>query len=625
MSNITPSLAAIGTPDTLGRLMVGNFNSHFIQFDAIAGTNFTNKEVYFNLGLFRKIGVPAFVPTRSNATGFYVDLNGQAPTGIGGPSFVMTWLMSDAGVNYSAFLLWISATQIQIYGNFFDLIDRADFANTSNDSITNNNVIYKAHINDASQLSPSVQSVYNNAPGMRRIESYVFTKDSTSPTLDDSAIGIYPNTDQAYHWNRGKGVATQELFLKSISLFKADGVTPITSLDTTAYTVVKAKIGPIINVGSPALIAQAWLLRTDDGNAITSNWQDQTQGVAFIPVAVGPGTLDRAIIGPASKTVTPAGPTDDNDIEFRINNTYLSIGAKYRIAIIAYNTDPTENRASLLSNEFNAGASNPSAIYPDYVSDTIQDYHASYGGSVISCVQARLRSTVTFDRVSYETKIAAAGISGTYNSLLKRLYFQIVDASNNFVLLQTSDFNPLIVRTDVGNNTTYKFEYRLEHGSIPGSWGGRNLIARLVQVFRYNTIIGGVPDTHTDNINFDQFIVCRNYENTAVSPKITDMELTDGANVIASQCPLTTATIRVIASDAAPSKQIAFIDAKIFSQVNLEEEDPLPSAQAFTQLDSAKLASATDTYTAGIATFDVVVGMLTKNKQYRVSAERIII
>lgn len=594
-----------------------------ITYDATGPDDFTNKFIYFNSALFTATPPPPFTPTQINATGWYF-----STVGAGFGSSPMSWLLNDGGRNFTVNINYVSATQIIISGEFFGLMDLNAFASGANDSLSNIQRVLRGSVNDVADLSVSATSIYNDALNPRTLQSYLFVNSTAAPvglyTIDSISL-IYGG-----FWNRGVGTSSAEavidittMAVDNIKLYKADAVTEVFNIGASETTLVKFLVrrndtNPITTLPNGIAV----LIRTDASNPAVNFYDDVIVGYATIPAT------DRAITTPASKVIIPGGSTAGTDAvlyTFTIDPAFIQIGGKYRIGVIADNPAGGLNRvtgAFLSHKVYTATGFVPNPIYPDYVSDTIQDYHASYGGSVISCAQARLRSTVTFDRTSYETKTAAAGIAGTYDDLLIDLYFQVLDASNNGVLYKTVTGDPLITRTDAGANTTYSIERRLVHDELPvKTWAGKNLIFQWVQVFQYPTPNG----THTDTIVFPQLVVCRDYDNNSGTPKIVSLQLTDGVNDIGTHCGLASATVKVTASDAAPSNQIAFIDRKFFSTAHLEEEDPLPSTQGFAQLDTLKLAAATDTFTASIATFDIITPMLTLGTQYRVSAIRRII
>lgn len=660
------SFTALTIPALTRYMAIGNRVRLTITVDATGGDTFTNKLMRVNLGLFVtnndgfafQFGFDStvFLTTTPTLCSFVVGTDPQAPTR---HNFIATMERDVASTEATIVIEFFVTTDLLNYvKDSFSVSNERRFLsnelNTTFFPLTNRTPsVYRLGSNigvvgQVYDFAPTVNQIFNGASSrylMIPVQNRWYNSDylgSTSTMRFIKEIEITCPSQVA-------------LSLPSITDITATGPQPlVVSPVDSAFTIITnqlslfednsvrilmsglAKIGIVTN--PPVTGIKASLIRLDDISNTQDMFVDLEMSDTNIPQGVVVSALlDGKIYSPCDWFEDIPNP-DDVEVQFVINGSLLSPNGRYRIIINVYDDANQDYVTSHITPELLATYTEP--VVPT-ITGYMSVYNKEYSGNELTVSpHQRVKATIEIDKTSYDTQLAALGITGTFDSSLFFVQCELTQRPNAFTPVQyyfantlTPPLNNEILTSNMVKKTDNATTLRLEAiFRIEEEYANTNNLFTWTVNFNQPTFTVG--QTNLNRVIFEQKLDVTNFENDVFAPNLLAVRFYDADLYPASKVPLLnicnkryliaevekdpafTGTINLVATIYPASNTGA-----TFSNVIEEEEDWVPFQVQMSQEFSGKLDNVETSFGSDdFASFLINVNQLAFGQEYWVTA-----
>lgn len=369
--------------------------------------------LYINPALFANISAPVtFAGTAG--TRYYFAPFGASVLGLHYPSYnALGATNPNIDKIQNVFIIVNSTTQFDLYIDFYQSYDYEGFLEPNIGD--NNSRLLKDKKSSTAQLTVSGSSIYNDTTVDFR--AYLYMENATVPT-DNGYVDFNP----AYGYKAGfyeKGNTNIAPYFTSPTIILTRSAGVVTSLSTAEDTLVG------FSVTVPGILAVTYFVASIIRSDKNDNTVDMVTNYEFEQALIdATGTPTSKLKAPFTGSYV-SGPSVFS-CSFYIDKTALTVGAKYRIIMHAYNSNyPTSYEVdAYISDEFEVNADVPYTGNGFDVTARLRDLYHAYAGNYLTCsIEERIRSQVTLDYMD------DYGINMYFRDIYNRLGLTITDVS----------------------------------------------------------------------------------------------------------------------------------------------------------------------------------------------------
>lgn len=477
-----------------------------IVFNCISTNNLTGYRLYFNPGLFLKVGTGAPILTTAQTAGFYFDVPGT--TGGFVNMAVLPALNSEEHENIV--LPTIDVTSTTTFVIDYRPILWADYeAQVDTGNFLNGNKLIKNANSNPSTLLNDIGAVYNS----NRVGRMIVQSDDLAGTVEGD---YFDTTVTARFWEQGLSAGVAEFTDWTLSLTRSSAsVTNLSSFEDTTAEITFQE-----NVDSPDANQTFIIIYREDGitNAVDMV-NDTTLSYTRIQGAgIAGETTAFTHISSVAETVTAIGG-GVRRTTFDIDSTTLVDGGRYRMAMVQYSA------AGVIANAF---ITNPVLVVNapnSAITDGISGIFSSYFETLVECLTdtpplARRKAVLLVDKTLYNAALVASGQGVDFDTNLQLVNVNINNNATGVVLesaLWTTSLNPpeFKIETDISSFWVLSYEF-----TVLPEWA--NLTLDINMLIRMEvTDANGV--IHYDNIVYPLEMTTSDFGLTPSSVELLDI------------------------------------------------------------------------------------------------------
>ncbi len=661
------SFTAATIPALTDVFAIGNRVKMTFTIDATGGDTFTNKLLRINPAMF--IGAPNNSSLLGNANQSGFESNGVLTVV---PTQAVLNAPSPTQNNFDCFMsMNVGATTATIEIYFYVTGDLGRYlGSVPNTVVTNINRLVSTATAGAFNNS-NANTVYRQTRNLG-ITAIVF--DYVNPNVQVLTPGGTPylNIPVQCRWYNSDytGTTTGMRYIKEIEITSpsqiAAGLNPLTDATATgAQAGTSADVRGIFTVlgnqlsvnemnsvrilfrgdsyvgsanNSPISDVRVMLFRVDDiQNTADFVAEYDLSDAKILPAVVASAQIDNAIWSPCDwfENVPAA---DDVEVQFMIDGNELALNGRYYIAVNLYDSVNEEYVTAHLSPELIASYTSPAV---PTITGYLSVYNKEYSGNELTVSpHQRIKASIEIDKTSYETALAAMGITADFDDCLFGIIAKLQNVTGVVNQVQsyipntlTPPANNQVLTPDLSIVTNTVTTLRLEAiFRIAEEYAGVN--TNVTWTLSFNQPIGS-GQTDFIQINYVQKLSVKVFENDAVGPELlavrfydldlylagTKREITELCNVEQIICevekdPTFTGSINLVAT-IYPASETGDTNTAAIE----EEEDWAPLVVQMSQAVSGKLDSVETSFGGDdFATFRINCQQLAQNQRYWITA-----
>lgn len=549
------------TPASIEQMAIGNRIRLILRFQSTGSDTFANRYLRVNLGLFSDLTTPF-----NNMFGYASAVLNTTPAigyfNVGGnQQYINVPKQNLSSIFYTNVGYTIATAEIDFYVTM-DVLQFLDSALVLNN---NDRFVDSRHDNTPQyELTNYLDSVYTINKQLGIVANVLnFSLGINETVINPNDLSMFWNIQHAGRWYNSNYLGASggmrymrdiEIACPSQSLNSLPSLTKATATSSqgalqsvdSSFNVLRNQlaVNEINNVkiylrGNSSIIApnpaitdiRAVMFCTDKASNLINFVSDLQVSDAVIPQATpGSGVIDNMIYTPSDWFENVPNP-DDIYINFRINGNLLQFGQSYRIIINVYDSVNPFRVTSHISPELIAS-------YVQPVVPTIDGYLSTYnsefsGNDLTLSPHQRIKSSLVIDKTSYNTQLAALGLTGSFNSAFFGLSCNLQNVGSVINQVQayipntlTPPLNNEILTSDMvvvtNNATTLRVEatYRIDE-----EYAG--LTTYIDWSINFNQPTFTVGQTEFNTVTFRQKLQVDSFDNDQISPNLINVRFLD--------------------------------------------------------------------------------------------------